>query len=642
MTPPELAVLPRRLWRNRVTLAGGALALASLLFILSLLFFDLVSAQPSPYLGLFTFLILPGFMAAGVGLIVVGMIAARSRFKREYGALDLVEYYPHVDLNDPAQRRVLLITGVCVAAAIPFIGLMSYQGYEYTDSNAFCGAVCHTVMQPQYVAHGRGAHARVDCATCHIGRGASWYVKSKISGVRQVFAVTLDTYRRPLPAAITELRPARETCEQCHWPEKFYGDQLVTIEHFASDEGNTPRQLRMIVKTGGGDPTTGPPSGIHWHMAVGHTIEFVAVDDALQDIRWMRSVDHATGAATVYRSDGLTATDPPPAGVRRRMDCMDCHNRATHVFRSPSLAADQALHVHAELRALPYAKRELVAATAVDSYPSREEAFDGVAEKLRSFYEKEYPEIVARQPEDLDRLVAAGREIVGRSYFPAMRVDWRTYPNNIGHLIFPGCFRCHDGQHLDERGTPLSHRCSTCHLFEVPAQIDGAEELVETAGFKHPIALAGKHAALRCDRCHTGGVAPDPTCAGCHADTAAFRAGSLEALSPFAIEAEPMDGTVECEDCHDPSAPMDDATLQAACINCHPEPEYERMVTAWKEKVGRLLAQAEGSATPAQQTVIDALRQAGPLHNIDATVKVLTALTRQEAGAPPPRSVALR
>ncbi|RMF21590.1 MAG: cytochrome C, partial [Deltaproteobacteria bacterium] len=309
-----MATRPRRAWRNVLTYTGGILVALSLLFIVNLLFLDLVTPEPSAYLGMFTFLILPVVLILGVLLIVVGLLFARFRMWWRNGEEGTVEYYPRIDLNLPGHRKVLMIVAGAICLMIPFVGFMSYEGYHYTDSNEFCGRVCHQVMKPQYVAHERSPHSRVECATCHIGRGASWYVKSKLSGLRQVKAVLLDSYPRPIPPAIRELRPARETCERCHWPQKFYGNQLITINHFAADEASTPRPIQMMMKTGGNDPSVAPPSGVHWHMALGHTIEFIATDEALQDIPWVRATDHETGAQRIYRSDGLTSKDPPPDG----------------------------------------------------------------------------------------------------------------------------------------------------------------------------------------------------------------------------------------------------------------------------------------------------------------------------------------
>jgi hypothetical protein len=463
-------------------------------------------------------------------------------------------------------------------------------------------------------------------------------VKSKISGLRQVWAVATDSFDRPIPPAIRELRPARETCEQCHWPEKFFGDQLVTVHRYAPDEKSTERVVRMLMRTGGSDPTEGPPSGIHWHMALDRTIEFVAIDHGLQVIPWVRSVDNQTGETAVYRSDGLGSQDPVPAGTHRKMDCMDCHNRATHVFRPPSEAADLVLHVDPELRELPFAKRELVAAV-VQPYPGRKEAELGVEAVLRSFYQNGHSDVAKRKEAAVDRLVAAARGIVHRSDFPAMNVDWRTYPDNIGHKNFAGCFRCHDGRHVDDHGRPISRNCQSCHEFLEPSNSGDSIVLARSEHFDHPMKLEGVHGTMRCDLCHSGGVAPPSSCEGCHADTAALRSGTLEVLAEFDIDADPMDGLLECTDCHDLSQPLGIDTMQALCSACHDEARFENIVAEWDARARQLRAAAAAQAGPRERKIIDAIGRAGPLHNMNAAVKVLTALGAVTASgdAAPPR-----
>lgn len=616
-------------WRNKLTYLGGFIAVVALLFILSFLFFDLVTAQPSPYIGVFTFLVFPAFLVLGIVLIVIGLLVARRQLKRRMQAGDATQYLPRVDLNRPRDRRILMGIGVVLLLILPFIGVMSYQGYEYTDSDQFCGMVCHRVMDPQFTAHLHSPHARVACADCHIGPGATWYVKSKLSGLRQVIATILNTYPRPLPTAITELRPATETCEQCHWPAVFIGNQLVTIHYFAPDEKSTPEELRILVKTGGAEPSMGPPSGIHWHMALGHRIEYVATDHALQHIPWVRATDDQTGKQVVYRSDGVSG-DALPAGTHRTVDCMDCHNRATHIFRSPAAAADGALNLDPGLRALPFAKRELVAAV-VKPYASKVAGFTGVAEALRAFYQAKYAELATKRKEELDRLVAAAQEIYRVNFFPNMEVTWRTYPDNVGHKEFPGCFRCHDGKHVDATGNAISHDCSSCHEFLVPTQPATASSPIEIGGFHHPIKLQGPHATMLCDRCHTGGVAPPPTCAACHVDVTAFRAGTSAAFASFGISAEPMNGDVGCEDCHDLSEPTDAETLNEACLECHDDTtKFSGIVKKWQDEAAQLFQQAEAHVGPADRKTLDALRAAGPLHNMDATRKILHALAASE------------
>ena len=210
----------------------------------------------------------------------------------------------------------------------------SYKAYEFTESGSFCGQLCHTVMSPEYTAYQLSPHARVACAECHVGAGATWFVKSKLSGSRQVFAAVFNTFPRPIPTPVHNLRPAQETCEQCHWPKKFYGGQLKVFTHYANDEKNTMRQVRMMIKTGGGDPATGAPEGIHWHMNIGNKIDYVAADEKRQVIPYIH-VEDLQGRVTEYyakdstpqqRSDRQGAT--PPHGLRRLPQPSHAHLRS--------------------------------------------------------------------------------------------------------------------------------------------------------------------------------------------------------------------------------------------------------------------------------------------------------------------------
>jgi len=622
------SLTPKALWRNTLTVAGAVLAVVTMLFILSFLWLDLAMAQPSPYIGLFTYLIFPGLLVVATAMISVGLLAARFRFRRQYGRLSDYQFYPRIDLNDPRHRRLLATTGAAIALTVPVIGVLSYEGYHYTDSNQFCGAVCHTVMEPQFTAFQQSPHAHITCAECHIGAGASWYVKSKLSGIRQVVAVAADSFPRPIPPAIQELRPATETCRQCHWPSKFYGDQLVTIDHYSSDEANTHGRIRMLLKTGGSDPSTGPPSGIHWHMALGFTVEYVAVDDHLQEIPWVQTTDHTTGDTRVYRSDGRPHSDPPPQGTRRTVDCMDCHNRPTHIFRSPQRAADSALNVNPGLQNLPFAKRQLVGALA-QPHADREQGLTQISNRLEEFYQKNYPAVWSEQRVDVEKLIEVGHGILRTTSFPEMKVSWRTYPDNIGHKIFPGCFRCHEGRHVDELGKALSHECGTCHEFLMPAGGDGASPVVRTGGFVHPVPLEGNHGMMRCDQCHTGGNAPERTCAGCHILQAGFRAGNAPVFRRFTIAPDPMAEAVDCEGCHVLSKPTTIAAIDERCMDCHSDDEdrYKGMLRSWKTEIDAMLLEAESVRDPETVDVLHTLRKAGPLHNVEGARTIVRALS---------------
>jgi hypothetical protein len=366
-------------------------------------------------------------------------------------------------------------------------------------------------MEPQAVAHAHSPHARVSCAECHIGSGASWFVKSKLSGVRQVFAVAFDTYHRPIPPAITELRPARDTCEECHWPAKFFGEQYMENVHFSPDEQNTRRPVRMLLKVGGADESIGRVEGIHMHMLVAGKIEYVAVDDGLQEIPWVRYTT-ADGTVRVFRSDGQPHDAPAPAGIARVVDCMDCHNRGAHHFRSPQSAVDQFMDVERIDPTLPFIKREAVAAL-LGNYTDRQAAEREIERRLTEFYQTEYPQVWAERQAAVEQAAASVRELYTRSFFAEMKVDWRTYPENIGHMISPGCFRCHDGLHKDAAGVPISSECDVCHTF---LNADPQDATRFTAGpFQHSMDLR-LHAQLRCNECHSGGQLR--LCRDCHAD----------------------------------------------------------------------------------------------------------------------------
>ncbi|RJP33570.1 MAG: cytochrome C [Phycisphaerales bacterium] len=511
-------------WYNVITLVGLVIVASSILLLVTFALFSLTTPSHNPYVDVIGFLVLPGVLTAGLIICPLGMLVKAWRVRRRYQAERLTLRLPKLDLNDQRLRRFgLAFTFVTLFLILPLLGLSGYHGYHYTESTSFCGQVCHVVMEPQYTAHQHSPHARVTCAECHIGAGAGWFVKSKLSGTRQVFKVLNDTFPRPVPPAITELRPARETCEECHWPAKFFGQQLKTIVHYAPDERTTRREIRVLLKTGGGDDTVGRVEGIHAHMALAGRVEYIATDEELQNVPWVRYVLDS-GEEFIYRSDGLAADDPAPRGTRRTVDCMDCHNRAAHLMMPPYSAIDAFLEAGHIDRTLPFIKREALAALA-KPYPTLEAAMEGIERSLRRFY-ADRPESAA-QAERIQQAIETVRAIYRRSFFPAMNVDWRTYPNNIGHLYSPGCLRCHDGHHVNQHGTPISSDCEVCHTFF--NELNEPQLAVREGQFVHSMDLS-QHTNLRCDQCHTGG--PLPLCADCHRSGAWLNERGREGFRP--------------------------------------------------------------------------------------------------------------
>jgi hypothetical protein len=369
----------------------------------------------------------------------------------------------------------------------------SYQTFQYSESVQFCGEVCHTVMEPEYTTYQHGSHARVACVECHIGSGAAWFVKAKISGTYQVYSVIFNKYERPIPTPVKNLRPARETCLQCHWPEKYSGSIERTGHHFLSDAANTPYTVRLLVHVGGGSSQNGPVGGIHWHMLISNKVEYYATDPQRQTIPWIRQTAE-DGTVTVFRSPDFKG-EPDPKDIRR-MDCMDCHNRPAHKYATPDDAVDEGMYLGRIDKDLPSIKR-----TAVDlltkTYPTEAAAVAALDKGLRDRY--------AKAPR-LDDTIAAVEAIYRTNFFPEMKADWSKYPDNIGHLDSAGCFRCHDGKHEVVGGGKrlLTNDCNTCHT--ILAQGAGAELArwsPEGQAFKHPSAQIDG-LGLQCSDCHNG------------------------------------------------------------------------------------------------------------------------------------------
>lgn len=510
--PPSETSCPegvQSLWTNWISVGGLLLLAVTLILLTTFALFSAVTPHSNPYVDIIGYLILPGLFGAGLLVVPLGILLKRRKLRRtsptNRGTLRL----PAIDLNDVRQRRMILaFVGATLFVVLPVVGVSSYHGYHYTDSTEFCANVCHAVMEPQGTAHALSPHSRVTCAECHIGSGAGWFVKSKLSGTRQVFKTMQETYPRPIPPAITELRPARDTCEQCHWPAKFFGNQLREVIHYSPDEQNTRHVVQIMLKTGGGDLVTGRPEGIHMHMALSYDIQYVATDENLQEIPWVKMVDK-NGREQIYRSDGRPTTEPPPSGFSRRIDCMDCHNRAAHNFRSPQEALNLAMNIGQIDATLPFVKREAVGLLDFE-YESVEEASAAIERELLGFYQDTYPQVWREKEDRVRQTVAAVQEIQRRVVFPHMRVNWKTYPDNIGHMTSAGCFRCHDGRHVNQEGQAISSDCRVCHTFFNP--IEGSRGITE-GEFVHSMNLS-VHGNLRCEQCHTGGVLP--LCRDCH------------------------------------------------------------------------------------------------------------------------------
>lgn len=498
---PATAIVQKKptLFRNFISFIGFAIVVAAVTSIIFLFVMELTSGHDNPYLGIFTYMLFPGIMMFGFFVVLIGALFERRRRIKHKETTD--KPYPTIDLNDPKRRRSILAFTAMSFFFIMVSAYGSYRAYEHTESVAFCGQTCHSVMKPEFVAYQASPHARVRCVECHVGPGAEWYVRSKISGMYQVYSVAFNKFSRPIQSPVHNLRPARYTCEQCHWPEKFYGAQLKVFNHYAYDEKNTNRQVRMLLNIGGGDPSAGQVTGVHWHVYEANEVTYIATDEQRQNIPYVRMKD-ASGKITEYYAKGSNLSqDEISKAPTRKIDCVDCHNRPSHVYVPPDRAVNEAFAAGKLDQSLPFLKREAVVSLS-KTYSTNDEAVNAIASSIDGFYRSNYADVYQQKGNEIKTAIAEIQKIYQTYIFPEMRVNWKTHPDNKGHFYFQGCFRCHDGEHFSKEGKPIRKDCNVCHT--VLDQTEGTNIIKPAdASFTHPGNL-GNLGERSCMTCHTG------------------------------------------------------------------------------------------------------------------------------------------
>ncbi|MDD8018692.1 MAG: NapC/NirT family cytochrome c [Bacteroidota bacterium] len=484
---------------NAISLIGASLVGISFGLIVFLMVLGIFDTHSKPYMGIITFILLPFVLVVGFAIIMVGMILDRRRRLRTG---DVSTHLPSIDLNNPRHRRNFGFIAFVALALIISTGFASYQAYEYTESDTFCGTTCHVVMEPEYTAYQFSPHAKVGCVQCHIGSGADYFVKSKLSGSYQLYSVTFNKYSRPIATPIHNLRPAQETCEQCHWPKHFFSEKLLKNTYFLSNKENTRWDLDLLIKIGGGNIEAGPTSGIHWHMNIGHQVTYATLDSTRQTIPWVKVKD-PNGNERVYTSDEnpLKKEDFDKAEVRR-MDCIDCHNRPTHIYRPPSKTVNTAMSLGWIDPELPDVKA--LSVNVLDNpYSAKNIALDSIKTAVEEYYKAKYPDIAVQKKESIQKTIDELQKIYSRNYFPAMQVSWKKFPDNIGHLYYPGCFRCHDGKHKSSEGKVLSRECNVCHtLLSQQFEKDKLRLSLSGVEYQHPVDIGDAWKEMNCSECH--------------------------------------------------------------------------------------------------------------------------------------------
>jgi hypothetical protein len=468
-----------------------------------LIIVEMVTKHPKPYADVIVFIVLPTIVFFGLALMVIGVV--RERRRQRDGRLP-EERLPVINFNDPKHRTMVAVLGSGFVLLSLFYAFASYQAYDYVESDTFCGKLCHSVMGPENTAHAVSPHAEIQCVECHVGTGAQYFLLSKLNGSRQLYSLVFNKYQRPIPVPVRNLRPSQDICQTCHAPKHRVTESVLMRPHFLSDAKNTEWVINLVLKMGAERTETANPPNLHWHYTVAKEIRYVATDSKRMVIPWI-SVTGFDGKERIYRSTGSKMTDSELAKAETRvMDCIDCHNRIGHSFHQPT----QVLNMYMQRKlidpSLPEIKKISVQALE-DKYPSRKEGLDGIRKLIMDFYQKKYPEAASSKKDEIERAIVKVQDVYGRNYDPAMKVSWKNFPDNAGHMYSLGCFRCHDGKHVGDSGRVLSKDCSICHLLITHTLDRSKGQAVFTlAAYPHPVDIGDSYKEMNCSDCHGDGT----------------------------------------------------------------------------------------------------------------------------------------
>lgn len=454
------------------------------------------------YIGLIAFIVLPVFLVLGLILIPIGMVRRSKKIRRSKDGK--VPKGIILNLNDKRHLNAIVLFIFVTFFFLFLTGIGSYEAFHYTESNEFCGLLCHKVMEPEYVAYQGSTHSRVVCVECHVGTGADWYVRSKLSGLYQVYSVIFNKYPKPIPTPIHNLRPARETCEECHWPGKFYSYRLHTEKHYLSDSLNTEWSLQLKMKIGPEHSSEGMSGGIHWHINENIKVEYIALGADRQIIPYVRYIDMQSGDTIVYNDIYASLDKIAIDGMEiRTMDCLDCHNRPSHNYLPPQEFTDLKIasgKISGDLPGIKLLSMEIYNIT----YSNKDTASYAIRDKVNNYYKDNYPLIYENERAKIETSIVGLVEAYKKNIFPEMNASWDAYPANMGHVVYNGCFRCHNGNHESETGRFISRDCNVCHSILGQGTRDNYETVAinSTLEFKHPVDIDDSWKEYACTDCH--------------------------------------------------------------------------------------------------------------------------------------------
>ncbi len=443
---------------NRIGMIGVVLTTSSVITFIIFELAQFLGIFTNAYGGLITYLAFPVIFIIGLVLIPIGW-KRRQKNTGKSGKELLAERLP----EDAVRGRffgstVFRTIAILTIANIVILGAASSRMLAFMDESEFCGTACHSVMNPEWATYQVSPHARVPCVECHVGEGVGALVDSKINGMWQMISVTFDLLERPIPTPVHQLRPARETCEKCHWPDKFYGSRLQTHVRYKKDSATTPTYTSLNMKIDAGQG--GLREGIHWHIAESNEVRYTSVDDEREQ---MIRVEVRQPDGTFKRYVNQRLVGKAEHEEVRTLDCIDCHNRATHIYEDPSKALDERIELGLLDRSLPYLKREALAALTTH-YPDSASGMIGIRNHMEGFYRRYYPGIMAQESRLIDSTITVLQAVFNRNIHPEMNITWNEYPSLIGHTDqTQGCFRCHSPDFVADDGSSISSDCTLCH-----------------------------------------------------------------------------------------------------------------------------------------------------------------------------------
>ncbi|MCB0287811.1 MAG: NapC/NirT family cytochrome c [Calditrichia bacterium] len=443
---------------NRVGKIGVVLTTSSVICFIIFELAQLSGVIQNAYVGLITYMVFPVIFIIGLILIPFGWQMYRKQTGKTTRELLNRQFTEKEIKAREFGSKLYLTIGLFTMLNVVIISVASARMLGFMDQPVFCGTACHGVMEPEWVTFQQSPHARIKCVDCHVGEGVDALISSKLNGLRQMYLAMFNSYNRPVPTPVHQLRPARETCEKCHWPEKFLGSKLKNLVKFAKDEQSTPSYTTLVMKIDAHKDSG--KGGIHWHIDPQNEVRYASVNDEREEMIWVE-VRQPDGSFKRYENRRLSSASAAAEAVRT-MDCVDCHNRATHVYEDPSDAVDNRIRNGLMDRNLPFIKREALAALD-NNYPDKATGLQNIQRHLEGFYRKNYPQLSGTQSAAIDQAVETVQAIYRRNIFPQMNVGWNTYPNHIGHRGDKGCFRCHNVNMRDTDGANITNECTACH-----------------------------------------------------------------------------------------------------------------------------------------------------------------------------------